>query len=308
MAATDSRVLFLFTQQDQRFAESLALKGITSLSTARTNAIKLAQARLGLAGHGVKLVGIRISLIGDPGQVESVLPSEHEWTNPASTAVGDDGPESERSTEVVLHSCVGEEGRRKKIFMAGCPDRLFSETGTDGLRLDRVQGWEQSWNYWRSLMLKGSAVSGAAPWGFVVRPAKTDASANAILAGQPDGVTGEVVLTIGGDVSAKYKQGTPVIISGNRRVLAGYRGINGRQMTNNAVYVPASTTTLVRLAGTANVDTSKWLIGSYGVIRPEAFHVVQFTEIKRARAGERRRGTGGFTRERGRARTRKLLP
>lgn len=301
------RIGLKFKAQNIPFSEGYALDGPASYEQAENVAVPMIKERIKLCGNGVRLLGVRISAIPATRKIRVVLPHDAKWNDPSLITAADDGPEVQRATSTVNVDFFDANGNRTRKYMSGIPDKLISETASDGLRFDRVPGWKQQFDRWRSYLIGAAGVPGGS-WGFVGLPAMNAANSNAILEGTVDNATGELIVWVSGDHQARYPAGMKVIILNNRREVAAYKSPNGKHVVRTVQYDAESDSTGVTLRKLTGVDPTKWLVGSEGVIRlttPATFY--GFADVKVNRAGRRDRREENFSPVRGRGRTRRSV-
>lgn len=301
------RFSLVFLSNGQRYTEGYVLDGQATLANARVTGLPMIKQRLKLCGHGVKLVGVRISSIPATRKIELILPNENEWQDPPAIAAADNGPEAQRSSSDILLAAWDASGRRSSRPFAGIPDNIISETSSDGLTLDRNAGWRGEYEKFKGILLNQAGAEGNAPWGFMGLLDETEGNAKQITAGSTDANTDELIVNVTGDQTGTFPVGTDVIISKNRRIVADFKGPNGQQLVKASVYTAATNTTAITLQGLTGVDPTRWLPGSYGFIRVRQATFRQFTKIKPVRATKRNRHVTGFTLVRGRGRVRKTI-
>ena len=303
----DRLAFFKFSANGGQFTEKYGLINPGTEAQAKQYCVHLAKQRLLLCGNGVKLLGIRLSDWPATRAVTIIQPSEGLWTNPPALADANDGPEVERVTSSVLCHWTGVGNRAADRTLAGVPDKLLSETATNGLRLDRNVGWLNKWKKLRDILMQKAGIPEAGPWGFVsIDPPDQNNSAS-ILSGANDPASGELKVNVAGDQRNLFAKGVSVRVVNNRRTHADFKGPNGKHVVQSSALNAAGDETEIQLQGLTGVDSSRWVAGSYGTIIVNNHTIVAFNGGEIVRATERSRKIEGFTTVRGRGRKKNLI-
>ncbi|HXG48562.1 MAG TPA: hypothetical protein VNO52_13110 [Methylomirabilota bacterium] len=301
------RTVLIFRANGVRFSEAYALDGIDNLANARLQALPMIKQRLKLCGLGTELLGVRISPIPATRQIELILPNENEWQNPAKPSASTNGAEVERPTSVVLVDLFAADGRRAKHYMGGMPDHIHSETAADGLRLDRGGDWKNQFDIWAAMVTQQPGQAGGANWGFMGETPPNAQNSRAIVGGSIDPATGELRVHVAGNQEALFPRGVKVMVVGNRREVAAFKGPNGKHVVKASSYLEEEDVTQITLQGLRDVDPARWLVGSYGILKLRGQQFFKIAKVKINRAGRRDRKEEGFSSVRGRGPTRKVV-
>lgn len=263
----------------------------SDLVTARNDLLELVKKRLAIAGHGVRLIGGRVSRDGvfrdskvlDLSPVGAV-PFKVKATDYNGNQIGQ-GWDAEDMATCVLARGESMEDRRKSLYLSGIPDGMIA-TGEDDLNYNAVPGWVVNWEAYRDLLKTPI-------WGFRTRVRPAD-DVNAT----PKAVTGWQVeaaapLRVGfivadGQAGADYTIGQKVQLRNFTMRQRVYRTINGVYTVGAVTDDSSNNRHIYFLNGTENRDPNTFL--APGTIERVLYNSYRYDDVVLLRKGRRKRG------------------